>query len=87
VGIATEALNDYPELVALPCYRWTYSVIVPPGHALLDGPLTLESLARFALIIYDIGFIGRSHIDGADVPRFTATLLAVLARRGIIALR
>jgi hypothetical protein len=28
-----------------------------------------------------------SHIDGADVPRFTATLLAVLARRGIIALR
>ncbi len=31
VGIATEALGDYPQLVALPCYRWTHSVIVPPG--------------------------------------------------------
>jgi LysR family cys regulon transcriptional activator len=69
VGIATEALNDYPELVALPCYRWTHSVIVPPGHALLDGPLTLESLARFALITYDTGFTGRSHIDGAFTQR------------------
>lgn len=65
VGIATEALNDYPELVTLPCYRWTHSVIVPPGHPLLDGPLTLESLARFALITYDTGFTGRNHIDEA----------------------
>jgi DNA-binding transcriptional LysR family regulator len=48
VGIATEALGDYPQLVALPCYRWTHSVIVPPGHPLLDaGPLTLDALARF----------------------------------------
>ncbi|MDQ3058849.1 MAG: CysB family HTH-type transcriptional regulator [Pseudomonadota bacterium] len=65
VGIATEALSDYPELVALPCYRWTHSVIVPPGHALLDGPLTLQSLARFPLITYDTGFTGRTHIDEA----------------------
>ncbi|ABM35397.1 CysB family HTH-type transcriptional regulator [Polaromonas naphthalenivorans] len=65
VGIATEALNGYPELVALPCYRWTHSVIVPPGHALLSGPLTLERLAQFALITYDNGFTGRTHIDQA----------------------
>ena len=65
VGIATEALSDYPELVALPCYRWTHSVIVPPGHALLSGPLTLERLAQFALITYDNGFTGRTHIDHA----------------------
>ncbi len=38
VGIATEALNDYPELVALPCYRWTHSVIVPPGHRAAGRP-------------------------------------------------
>ena len=25
------------QLVALPCYRWTHSVVVPPGHALADG--------------------------------------------------
>lgn len=65
VGIATEALNGYPELVALPCYRWTHSIIVPPGHPLLEGPLTLQRLAQFALITYDTGFTGRTHIDDA----------------------
>jgi LysR family cys regulon transcriptional activator len=65
VGIATEALGDYPQLVALPCYRWTHSVIVPPGHALLDAPLTLEALARHPLITYDTGFNGRTKIDRA----------------------
>ena len=38
-----EALNDYPEL-ALPCYRWTHSVIVPPGHPLLGGGLTVAKI-------------------------------------------
>jgi hypothetical protein len=79
VGIATEALNDYPELVALPCYRWTHSVIVPPGHALLDGPLTLESLARFPLITYDTGLTGRSHIDGAFTQRGLAPNIVLTA--------
>ena len=65
VGVATEALGDYPQLVALPCYRWTHSVIVPPGHALLDAPLTLETLARHPLITYDTGFTGRTRIDEA----------------------
>ncbi|MEC5214318.1 LysR family cys regulon transcriptional activator [Polaromonas sp. CG_9.5] len=65
VAIATEALSDYPDLVALPCYRWTHAVIVPPGHDLLNGPLTLERLAAFALITYDTGFTGRTHIDQA----------------------
>lgn len=65
VGIATEALGDYPQLVALPCYRWTHSVIVPPGHPLLDAPLTLEALAQYPLITYDTGFTGRTRIDAA----------------------
>jgi len=73
VGIATEALAQYNELVALPCYRWTHSVIVPPGHALLDGrPLTLQRLAEFPIITYEPGFTGRAHIDSA----FTAAKLA-----------
>jgi LysR family cys regulon transcriptional activator len=66
IGIATEALAQYEQLVTLPCYRWTHSVVVPPGHALLDGePLTLQRLARFPLITYDAGYTGRSHIDEA----------------------
>jgi LysR family transcriptional regulator, cys regulon transcriptional activator len=65
VGIATEALAQYPELVALPCYRWTHSVVVPPGHPLLDGPLTLPRLAQFPIVTYEPGYTGRSHIDEA----------------------
>ena len=66
IGIATEALATYDALVALPCFRWTHSVIVPPGHALLDGgPLTLERLAEFPIITYNPGYTGRTHIDEA----------------------
>ncbi|MBO9512921.1 MAG: CysB family HTH-type transcriptional regulator [Variovorax sp.] len=65
VGIATEALGDYPQLVALPCYRWTHSVVVPPGHPLLQETLTLEALTRYPLITYDTGFTGRTRIDKA----------------------
>nr|WP_259372011.1 CysB family HTH-type transcriptional regulator [Caldimonas mangrovi] len=66
IGIATEALSRYDDLVALPCYRWTHSVLVPPGHALLDaGALTLERLTEHPIITYDEGYTGRSHIDDA----------------------
>jgi LysR family transcriptional regulator, cys regulon transcriptional activator len=65
IGIATRVLGEYEELVALPCYRWTHSVIVPPGHELLNGPLTLERLADHPLITYDVGFTARGTIDDA----------------------
>ena len=66
IGIATEALTDYDGLVALSCYRWTHSVIVPPNHPLLDDPeLTLERVATFPVITYSPGFTGRLHIDEA----------------------
>ena len=66
LGIATEALTQYDTLVALPCYRWTHSVVVPPGHELLGGgPLSVERLAHYPLITYDAGYTGRTHIDEA----------------------
>ncbi|MES2091106.1 MAG: CysB family HTH-type transcriptional regulator [Pseudomonadota bacterium] len=66
IGIATEALTQYDQLVTLPCYRWTHSVVVPHGHPLLDGaPLTLERLSRFPIVTYDAGYTGRAHIDDA----------------------
>ncbi len=66
IGIATEALAGYDTLVALPCFRWTHSVIVPPSHPLLDAPeLTLERLAEFPIITYNPGYTGRTHIDEA----------------------
>ena len=55
IGVATEALADYPQLVTLPCYRWTHGIVVPPGHPLLalPEPVTLEQLAAYPIITYE----------------------------------
>lgn len=67
LGVATEALAHYDQLAAMPCYRWTHSVVVPPGHELLQGdrPLSLQRLARHPIITYETGYTGRTHIDEA----------------------
>lgn len=67
IGIATEALANYPQLVTLPCYRWTHSVVIPRDHPLLQvqGPVTLAQLVRYPIITYDVGYTGRAHIDEA----------------------
>ena len=66
VGIATEALGDYPELVALPCHRWNRGVLVPRGHPLAAvRPLTLEALAQHPIVTYDFAFTGRSAMNAA----------------------
>jgi LysR family cys regulon transcriptional activator len=70
LGVATEALADYPDLVALPCYRWTHVVVVPQGHPLAQEAtdrqvLTLARLAQFPLVTYETGYTGRGHIDEA----------------------
>ncbi|MCW5660977.1 MAG: CysB family HTH-type transcriptional regulator [Burkholderiaceae bacterium] len=68
VGIATEALAQYDELLALPCYSWTHVVVVPPHHPLAafaspGGGLTLQQLARHPIVTYESGYTGRAHID------------------------
>ena len=65
IGIASHLLAEHPALVALPCYRWTHSVVVPDGHPLLEGPLTLARIAQYPVITYEVGFTGRSSIDQA----------------------
>ncbi|MEN9905764.1 MAG: HTH-type transcriptional regulator CysB, partial [Pseudomonadota bacterium] len=67
IGIATEALAGYDQLVTLPCYRWSHSVVLPPSHPLLElgRELTLQDLACYPIITYEVGYTGRSHIDAA----------------------
>ncbi|MBX9868880.1 MAG: transcriptional regulator, partial [Burkholderiaceae bacterium] len=66
IGIATEGLSQFKELVSFPCYEWNHVVVVPEGHALLQhDSLSLADLAQFPLITYDVGFTGRGHIDAA----------------------
>lgn len=64
--VATEAIEDYDELIMLPCYRWNRSLVVPPGHPLLVvEPLTLEAIAEYPIVTYDFAFAGRSAINQA----------------------
>ena len=66
IAIATEALDQYPQLVMLPCYQWVHCVIAPEGHPIVgDKPLSLAALARWPLITYDSAFAGRSRINKA----------------------
>jgi DNA-binding transcriptional LysR family regulator len=74
IAIATEALDHFPGLLAMPGYTWNHCVVVPPKHALLKtGTLTLEALAKYPIVTYDAAFTGRTHIDAA----FAARALAV----------
>jgi len=66
IAIATEALDHYPELLALAGYTWHHCVIVPLGHPLTKSRhLSVDELARYPLITYSPEFTGRSHIDQA----------------------
>jgi LysR family cys regulon transcriptional activator len=70
IAIATEALDHYPNLLALPGYSWHHTVVVPAKHPLLRlERLSLEELARYPIITYDTAFTGRSHIDEAFTSR------------------
>ncbi|QOJ22322.1 MAG: HTH-type transcriptional regulator CysB [Gammaproteobacteria bacterium] len=70
IGIATEALEQYPELVMLPCYQWNRCIIVPPKHPLLKlKKLTLEAINQYPIITYDFSFTGRTKINKAFASR------------------
>ncbi|MDP1595062.1 MAG: HTH-type transcriptional regulator CysB [Gallionella sp.] len=66
IGIATESLALYDDLIVLPGYEWHHCVITPPHHALLkEKTLTLEAIARYPIITYDFAFTGRGKINEA----------------------
>jgi len=70
IGLATESLSDFSELVTLPCYEWQHVVVMPAAHPLSQVPrLTLEQLAAEPLISYHPSFTGRKRIDQAFAQR------------------
>ena len=67
IGLATESLADFEELVTLPCYEWQHVLVYPPDHPLASvGRPSLEQLADYPLITYQAAFtgrqIGRAHV-------------------------
>jgi len=70
IGLATESLSDFPDLVTLPCYEWQHVAVMPASHPLVQVPrLTLEHLAAEPLISYHPSFTGRKRIDQAFAQR------------------
>ncbi len=70
VGIATESLSNYDELVTLPCYEWQHMLVLPASHPLATKErLTLEDIAAEPLVTYHPTFTGRTRIDHAFAQR------------------
>ncbi|MCG1054798.1 CysB family HTH-type transcriptional regulator [Mycetohabitans sp. B5] len=68
IGIATEGLDRYGEIVTFPGYSWHHTVVVRREHPLATRPaVTLEDIADYPIITYDQDFTGRSHVDQAFV--------------------
>jgi LysR family cys regulon transcriptional activator len=66
IGIATESLAQYDELVTLPCYEWQHMLVMPADHPLArQKNITLEELGGQPLITYHPSFTGRTKIDEA----------------------
>ncbi len=70
IGLATESLADYDELVTLPCYEWQHVIVMAADHPLaaVERP-TLEQLAEEPLISYQPAFAGRKRVDQAFAQR------------------
>ncbi len=67
--VATEAIALYPDLISVPVFQWNRCVVVPPKHALLKGPLTLEGLSQHPIVTYDFAFANRSLVQKAFEAR------------------
>ena len=70
IGMATESLAEYPDLVTLPCYEWQHVLVLPPSHPLAQKErVGLEDIAHESLITYHPSFTGRGKIDQAFATR------------------
>lgn len=80
IAIATESLDRYPELLALPAYTWSHCVVVPLDHPLAKKrAITVEDLAGYPIVTYDPTFTGRSRIDQAFAAKRLTPEIALSA--------
>lgn len=80
IGIATESLTQYDELVTLPCYEWQHMLVLPLDHPLAKQEnITLEDLAEQPLITYHPSFTGRTKIDQAFAAKHLHPRIALEA--------
>lgn len=60
IAVATESTKTFPNLVKLPCFQLSRSVVVRVGHPLLKvKKLTLQEIAKYSIITHDPASSGR----------------------------
>ncbi|WP_416763441.1 CysB family HTH-type transcriptional regulator [Roseateles sp. So40a] len=70
VGLATESLSQFEELVTLPAYEWQHVLVMRAEHPLAQAErIDLEALAQQPLVSYHPSFTGRTRIDRAFAQR------------------
>ncbi|MBH1964437.1 MAG: CysB family HTH-type transcriptional regulator [Comamonadaceae bacterium] len=80
IGMATESLASYPELVTLPCYEWQHVLVLPQNHPLARKErIALEDIAAEPIITYHPSFTGRTRIDTAFAQRHLEPRIALEA--------
>ncbi|MET4580128.1 CysB family HTH-type transcriptional regulator [Ottowia thiooxydans] len=80
IGMATESLASYPELVTLPCYEWQHVLVLPHNHPLARKErIALEDIAAEPIITYHPSFTGRTRIDTAFAQRHLDPRIALEA--------
>ena len=80
IGIATESLSHYDDLVTLPCYEWQHMLVMPLDHPLSKNEhITLEDLAAEPLITYHPSFTGRTKVDQAFAAKHLHPRIALEA--------
>ncbi|ALV06729.1 CysB family HTH-type transcriptional regulator [Roseateles depolymerans] len=70
VGLATESLSQFEELVTLPAYEWQHVLVMRAEHPLAQMErIDLEQIAHEPLVSYHPSFTGRTRIDRAFAQR------------------
>lgn len=62
IAVCTEELDKDSGLESRKCYDWNHGLVLPEGHPLAAGKLTLERIAQHPVLTYIFGFTGRSKI-------------------------
>jgi LysR family transcriptional regulator, cys regulon transcriptional activator len=66
IGLATESLSSFSELITMPCYEWQHMLIFPIDHRFSQQEhISIEDLSHEHLVTYQSSFTGRSRIDNA----------------------
>ncbi len=80
LGMASESLEHAEGVISVPCYQWTHVAVAPHDHPIaLAAELTLELLAQYPLLTYDMAFTGRDAINRAFQARGLQPTVAISA--------